>query len=222
MLRTIISLIQTEGFSPFVIAIIAAMAVTLLFCLPVHEWAHAYTAYKLGDNTARFKGRMTLNPFAHLNWMGTILMLVAGVGYATAVPVNPLNFKNKKGGMALVSVMGPLSNFVLAFAFMLLGKLVALYGSNFAFAYFFIQLALVNASLMVFNLLPIPPLDGSRILTLFLPERLYFKLMRYEQYIMIGLLVVLYLGVFDPVINFLQGNILSLLDVLTGFIGFLY
>ena len=100
--------------------------------------------------------------------------------------------------------------------------MLALYGSNFAFAYFFIQLALVNASLMVFNLLPIPPLDGSRILTLFLPEQLYFKLMRYEQYIMIGLLVVLYLGVFDPVINFLQGNILSLLDVLTGFIGFLY
>ena len=219
MIYQIIQMIRAGYPASQIIPIIAALAVMILFCMPVHEWAHAYTAYKLGDNTARYKGRMTLNPAAHLNLVGTLMMLFVGVGYATAVPVNPLNFKNRKGGMALTACAGPFSNFVMAWVFMLLGKVVFVFGNNVPFADFFFQLAVINVGLMVFNLLPVPPLDGSRILTLFLPERTYFKIMRYEQYIWIAVMVLAFIGVFDPLLNVLRTAFLKFLDILTFFLG---
>ena len=218
MIRNVINMVQSGMPTAYIIAVVAALAAILLFCLPVHELAHAFVAYKLGDNTARFKGRLTLNPAAHLSLVGTLMMLIVGVGYAKPVPINPLNFKNRKWGMAISSLAGPLSNFLMAWIFMLLYKVVAYFGNNEAFAYFFQLLAVVNAGLMVFNLLPVPPLDGSRIITLVLPERTYFKIMRYEQYIWIAVMVAVYVGLFDPILDFFQNGILNILSFLTGFV----
>lgn len=178
---------------------LAARVFVLLFCLSAHEFAHGWMAKKLGDKTAMMRGRLTLNPAKHLDPVGTIMILLVGFGYAKPVPVQPRFFKNVKKGMALTAAAGPAMNLILAFFLLLLGQAFAVVTSltgimdpdmiNLMWL-FFVYSARMNIGLMIFNLLPIPPLDGSRILDMFLPMRASMFLDRYERYLTFAPIVV--------------------------------
>ena len=185
----------------------------VLIALTVHEYFHGYVAYRLGDPTARSLGRLTLNPLAHLDPLGTILMVVCGFGWAKPVPVNPRYFKNPRNGMAITASAGPLSNFAMAIVATFLYRLIELLGTSVVAAsgsafwlnffsvllFFFLLFQYYNLCFFVFNLLPIPPFDGSRIFFALLPPRLYFKMMKYERTIQIVLIVALLLGAFTGI-----------------------
>ncbi len=211
-----------NGFSLQLVVNLFVRVFTVFCILPIHEYAHALTANRLGDDTARLKGRLTLNPIAHLNIYGTIMILLCGFGYAQPVPVNPRNFKNPKAGMAITAAAGPLSNLILCAVFMLFANLAHLWylSSHATIAtvtvLFCEYAALINVSLAIFNLIPIPPLDGSRLLTVFLPTELYFKIMRYERYIVIGLFILMITGIFSRPFSFVCNAVMKLISRLIG------
>lgn len=190
--------------------------------MPVHEMAHAYAAYKCGDDTAKLKGRLTINPFAHLDLIGTLMILFFGIGYANPVPVNPARLKHPKKNMALISFAGPLANIIMSFIFIFLTYFLMFIAPTnnviYMVASFFSYAAQVNVTLAVFNLIPIPPLDGSKILTAVLPDKIYFSLMRYERYIMIGLFVLLFLGVLNGPISWLSNILLNIISFIPSLI----
>jgi len=205
--------------------------IALLTALPFHECAHAWVANKLGDPTARWQGRLTLNPLRHLDPMGALLMLFCGIGWAKPVPINPRNFKHPKEGMAISSLAGPLSNILLALISMIFYKfsiIAGLYADGFlgtvvsSLQYIFSTMVGVNVSLAVFNLIPVPPLDGSRVLNLFLPERLYFQIMRYERMIMIFMMFIVFSGFLDGPLSIARNAVWNLLDFLTKFIDLIF
>lgn len=210
MLRALFS-----NSEPIVIIMQLLSTAFVVFCtLPVHEYAHALIATKLGDQTARLSGRLTLSPFAHIDLFGAIMIFVCGVGYAKPVPVNMYNLKtkNKKAGMALVALAGPIANIIMAAIFILLNNICSLIyvHSNMPellstiIAYFFYYASSINISLSVFNLIPIPPLDGSRILFSLIPDKYYYSIMKYERQIMIVMLVLLLTGFFSTPISYLS------------------
>lgn len=198
--------------------------IVLLIAFPIHETAHALSAHWMGDDTAKEQGRITLNPFKHLTLVGTLFMIFAGFGWAKPVPINPTKFKNPKRGMALSSAAGPLSNLILAYISMIIWKIfiyLDLFSINGIASDFLIYCAFLNVMLAVFNLLPIPPLDGSRLFTLFLPHDKYFKLMKYEKYIMIALFAVIWLGLLDGALVALQSAAIAGLDFLSEWVDIL-
>jgi len=147
----------------------------ILITLTIHEFAHGATAYYYGDETAKRMGRLTFNPLAHLDLIGSLSFLFIGFGWGKPVPVNPYNFRDRKMGEIMTSVAGPLSNLVLAFIFIILLKVFGPMLSPNNLLYIFFQLGFtLNIALMLFNLIPVPPLDGSHILINILPDR-YFK-----------------------------------------------
>lgn len=198
-------------------------ALVLFTALPVHECAHAWVANKLGDSTGREQGRISLNPIVHLDLFGAAAMLFTGFGWAKPVQVNAANFKKPKWGMALTSVAGPVSNLLLAAVWLIVYKiLVYSFPVMSDMGSYLLSLlsymVLLNIGLAIFNLLPIPPLDGSRILTLILPERLYFKIMRYEQIVFIGLILLMFSGLLNVPMDFLRRYAFLGLNWLTGFV----
>lgn len=174
-----------------------------------HELAHAWVSTKLGDPTPRYEGRLTLNPLAHLDPIGTLLMIFTGFGWARPVGVNPMYYKDRKKGMALVAVAGPLSNFVMAFFGILIGSIIMLLGMVLGWSYEVVDMVMYisylfafrNLCLMVFNLIPIPPLDGSKILGMFLPNRMYYNMLQYERYALILIMVLSVSNVFSSIIG---------------------
>ncbi len=188
----------------------------VVFCtMPIHEYAHALIATKLGDETPRLSGRLTLNPMAHISPMGAIMIFLFGFGYAKPVSVNPRNFKDPKKGMALTAIAGPVSNLIMGFIFIAIATvyLNLFYASSViaqAIYYFLFFAGSINVNLAVFNLLPIPPLDGSRILQLLIPAKYYYKFLQYERYIVIVVFVLIATGVLSGPLSAISSFIINL------------
>ncbi|NLO99193.1 MAG: site-2 protease family protein [Clostridiaceae bacterium] len=173
------------------------MTPILFIALPVHELAHGWVAYKLGDPTAKEAGRLTLNPFKHLDLIGVLMMYTVGFGWAKPVPVNFSNLKNRRTGSILVAVAGPMSNILLGFISIFIGGIIAklfevgvitistekMLQVFLYVALFFYILVSVNINLAIFNMIPVPPLDGSRLISGFIPEEAFYKFARYEAFI---------------------------------------
>ena len=200
-------------------------ALVVLLTIPFHESAHALVSHWLGDDTAVRAGRLSLNPMRHFDPLGALCMLVGGVGWAKPVSINPYNYKNPKVGMAVSAAAGPISNLLLAWVSMILYKICYYSGAGDAVPFiemFFYYMITMNQSLAVFNLIPVPPFDGSRIALLFLPQRLYFKAMKYERYIMLTVLVRVFLGLLDIPLSWLVNGMWRLMLQLTGFVELLW
>lgn len=190
----------------------------VVFCtMPIHEYAHALIATKLGDQTPRLSGRLTLNPMAHISPLGAVMMLLCGFGYAKPVNVNPRNFKDVKKGMAITAIAGPIANLLMGFIF-ITGSVFTLNliknptEIHFAIFYFLAFAGALNVNLAVFNLLPIPPLDGSRILQLLIPAKYYYKFLQYERYVTIVIFVLILTGVLSRPLSEISGFIIDLFN----------
>lgn len=213
------SILRGEYTGIQIITNLFAIAFVVFCTLPVHEFAHAFVATKLGDDTPRLSGRLNLNPMSHIDPLGAVMILLVGFGYAKPVPVNPRNFKNPKGGMALTALAGPAANILMAIVFMLFMNLTSLAGMNIltsAVIQFFLFAASINVGLAVFNLIPIPPLDGSRVLQLLIPNKYYYKFARYERYIILGVFVLIFIGALDAPLAFVQNKLFNLLYFLVS------
>ncbi|MFG6372881.1 MAG: site-2 protease family protein [Oscillospiraceae bacterium] len=216
-----------QHFDRFSFLMAVFSAVAALLCLTVHELSHGAVAYVLGDPTAKDEGRLTLNPIKHIDPLGLLLMITAHVGWAKPVPVDMRYFKHPKRDMALTALAGPASNFLLAWVFLLLanllGHLLVLFSPSIGLSpwgllpmLFLINAAVLSIGLGVFNLFPIPPLDGSKILFSFLPDKIYYTILRYERYIMILMLALVWVGVLDKPLSFLMVQLLRGLCFLSG------
>lgn len=200
----------TVDFSQVIAEIVAVLFI--IFCiLPLHECAHGWVAYKLGDNTAKINGRITLNPLASFDPMGALFLLLFGFGWAKPVPVDSRYFKNSKRDMAITALAGPVSNLLASFvgALIYVGVFIAAKGMlPLLVQAFFIYYITINVSLAVFNMIPLPPLDGSKILGAFLSNKALYNFYRYQNMIVMISFVVLFSGVLSTPLAFLQ-NVLS-------------
>ncbi len=208
-------------------------AFCVFFSLSVHEFAHGFAAHKLGDDTAKNMGRLNLSPMSHLDPIGALCLFLFGFGWAKPVPVNPINFApgKRKSGMVITSLAGPLSNLLTAFLSVFIlhilyvvypvgaqGALKTVFSVIVSLLYVMISM---NIGLAVFNFIPIPPLDGSKILNSVLPPRTYFKIMQYERYGFIVLILLINTPVFSRILNTISNLILNLFFWVIELIPFL-
>lgn len=185
----------------------------VLLAITIHEYSHAYMAYKMGDSTARDQGRLTLNPLSHIDIIGALMMLLTYFGWARPVPINPRNFLKYKKGMILVSAAGPLSNLIVGFVSLFLFYLVYKFVPAAWFGFrplciIFQTFAVLNVNFGLFNLLPVPPLDGFKIVSVVAPYRFREKLFMLEQYGFVILL--LFLFILRPVLSYLSNWVFSI------------
>ena len=200
---------------------IFATLIVIFLVMPFHEFAHGFVAYKLGDNTAKNYGRLSFNPLRHIDPIGALAILLLGVGWAKPVPIDPRNFKNRRLGTFLVALAGPFSNLLSAFlGGVILNAVIANAGSLNTVVYiaeifleFFISL---NVGLAVFNLIPVPPLDGSKILEAFLPNRVVYKMYSYQRIISAVLFFAVFLGVLSYPIQAASVAIYNWIMYVTG------
>ncbi len=222
MLRYLSDILSGDFDIVDLIIYISSMAFVVFCATPLHEFAHALLAVKLGDDTPRLRGRLTINPMAHIDKRGALMIFLFGFGYAKPVEVRMRRFKKPKRDMALVALAGPLCNILQGLVLLFIYNALYYFGSengNVMMTYmgmFFFYAAVINVNLAVFNLLPIPPLDGSRLATALLPSKYYYKIMQYERYIMIGLFVLLFTGILSTPLSFLSGAVLSLLNTVAS------
>ena len=218
MLHYLQELLQALDVVSLMDAVLRTAAV--LLCLTVHETCHGLAAYALGDPTAKSMHRLSLNPLHHIDWFGLAMMFVAGFGWAKPVPVDPRYFKKPKQGMAVTALAGPVSNFLLAVLLILISKAIYLYAPYTAvwdavFTFCLYTAAPLSIGLGLFNLFPIPPLDGSKVLGVLLPDEAYSKLMRYERY---GILLLLALSLLGVTGNFISGVIVRVYETMFNLI----
>ena len=202
--------------------------IAILLSLSVHEAAHGFVAYKCGDPTAKNLGRITLNPLKHMDPFGFLCMMIAGFGWAKPVPVNSRNLNKPRRDMALVSIAGPISNILLSVLFVAILRIsyvpineamIKYYLASNTFAYtllvcaeqFISIMITMNITLAIFNLLPIPPLDGSKLMYMLLPPKVYFKIAPYEKYISLVLIILLVTDIITPVISLISNSVTNFL-----------
>ena len=207
-----------------ILCMMFSYAVILLLTLPVHEFAHGYVAHLCGDDTAKWHGRLSLDPFRHLDLWGSLMMLTIGIGYAKPVPVNTRNLRNYKRDTLLVSLAGPASNLLMAYVSVLIFRICYVFVSDGEVLFWLWMtlvniIASVNISLMVFNLLPIPPLDGSRLWSRLLPTKWGVALEQYSRYIAIGLFVAVFAGLLDGPLSLLNNAVGGLIGYGVGLPG---
>lgn len=251
LIRYISLMLNGEAtFADVLIALLLIVPIVLI-SLTVHEYMHGLVSYKFGDPTAMNYGRLTLNPIKHIDPFGAVCMLFFGFGWARPVPINSGYYKNTRLGISMVSLAGPLSNFLMAFVatpiMLLIGHIsietefgnapvwlvytlrdiglwshVPSFGGKMALSLlmFFLYFVQINIMFGIFNLLPIPPLDGSRILLVFLPQKAYYFVVKYELYIKLALMAILFTGLLDEPLNFLENGVfkvfLDLWDLIPG------
>lgn len=213
-MSTFIRWVQQLNFAWVIALLITAASAAL--CISFHEMCHAWVAYLLGDPTAKMRGRLSLNPLHHVDWIGLVMLIVLKFGWAKPVPVDSRRFRSPKLGMAAVAAAGPLSNVVLALAALLIYNACVPYQVRYPVVgyvcYFFLYTAILSCSLAVFNLIPIPPLDGWKVLAVILPPKVYWFMMRYERYGRFVLLALLILGVLDGPLAAMRDGLLSVLQ----------
>ena len=197
-----------------ILSMLISYAMILLIALPVHELAHGWVANRLGDPTARMSGRLSLNPLAHLDPIGTLMIVLIGVGYAKPVPVDPRYFRNYKTGMVLTAAAGPVSNLLMGLLAIAVLKALTLFfpfgTAMLVAASMLVWFTRINITLAVFNLLPIPPLDGYRLIENALPSKWSYFVNRYQQIIVWGVLLLLMTGVLSRPIGWLSDAVLRL------------
>ena len=209
-MNSLSNFLQNFDIAQLIFLLLSAAAA--LFCITIHELSHGFIAYKLGDPTAKRMGRLTLNPIAHIDIIGLIMMLTVHVGWAKPVPVDMRYFKNPKRGMAVTALAGPGSNFLLTLLALIVASVILRISSGSTVTAYIIlflcYIAVLSVGLGIFNLIPISPLDGSKVLFALLPDRIYLKIMRYERYGMIIMVALTWLGVFSKPLSFLMGGVL--------------
>lgn len=226
-----LELILNDSFNlaSVIIYLISSLVVVFL-TLPIHEWAHGFAATKLGDPTPRYQGRLTLNPFAHIDYIGALCICLFGIGWAKPVQVNPRNFRNPKTGMAITAFAGPAMNIIMATVALLFVNLIVLIGgltvadgtiyyTEMIWVYlywFFSYIAEINVFLAVFNMIPVPPFDGSRILFSVLPDKYYWRVMQNERILMFAMLLIIATDVLDRPLQMASNGVLELIGTVAS------